>query len=97
MCKKSYIFFNFKIVLLFCLPLTVNNLTIQSMKSIGTILLILGAIGTIVFGIQAIQDSESFSFLGMDIAVSTANWTPVIISVILLVVGLVLTMKGKKA
>jgi uncharacterized membrane protein YidH (DUF202 family) len=67
------------------------------MKSIGTILLILGAIGTIVFGIQAIQDSESFSFLGMDIAVSTANWTPVIISVILLVVGLVLTMKGKKA
>jgi len=67
------------------------------MKSLGTILLILGAIGTIVFGIQAIQDSESFSFLGMDIAVSTANWTPVIISVILLVVGLVLTMRGKKA
>jgi len=67
------------------------------MKSLGTILLILGAIGTIVFGIQAIQDSESFSFLGMDIAVSTANWTPVIISVILLVVGLVLTARGKKA
>jgi uncharacterized membrane protein YidH (DUF202 family) len=66
------------------------------MKSIGTILLILGAIGTIVFGIQAIQDSESFSFLGMDIAVSTANWTPVIISVILLVVGLVLTFRGKR-
>jgi uncharacterized membrane protein YidH (DUF202 family) len=67
------------------------------MKSLGTILLILGAIGTIVFGIQAIQDSESFSFLGMDIAVSTANWTPVIISVILLVVGLVMTFRGKKA
>jgi len=67
------------------------------MKTIGPILLILGALGTIVFGIQAIQDSESFSFLGMDIAVSTANWTPVIISVILLVVGLVLTMRGKKA
>jgi uncharacterized membrane protein YidH (DUF202 family) len=67
------------------------------MKSLGTILLILGAIGTIVFGIQAIQDSESFSFLGMDIAVSTANWTPVIISVILLVVGVVLTARGKKA
>jgi uncharacterized membrane protein YidH (DUF202 family) len=67
------------------------------MKTIGPILLILGALGTIIFGIQAIQDSESFSFLGMDIAVSTANWTPVIISVILLVVGLVLTMRGKKA
>lgn len=67
------------------------------MKPIGAILLILGALGTIIFGIQAIQDSESFSFLGIDIAVSTANWTPVIISVILLIVGLVLTMRGKKA
>lgn len=67
------------------------------MKTLGIILLLLGAIGTIIFGLQAMQDSESFSFLGMDIAVSTANWTPVIISAILLVVGLVLTMRGKKA
>lgn len=66
------------------------------MKTVGIVLLILGAIGTVVFGIQAMQDSESFSFLGMDIAVSTANWTPVIISVILLVVGLVMTSRGKK-
>jgi len=66
------------------------------MKTIGTILLLLGAIGTIIFGIQAIQDSDSFSFLGMDIAVSTANWTPVIISAVILFVGLVMTMRGKK-
>jgi uncharacterized membrane protein YidH (DUF202 family) len=66
------------------------------MKTVGIVLLILGAIGTMVFGIQAMQDSESFSFLGIDIAVSTANWTPVIISVILLVVGLVMTYRGKK-
>ncbi|NCT17500.1 MAG: hypothetical protein COZ75_02210 [Flavobacteriaceae bacterium CG_4_8_14_3_um_filter_34_10] len=66
------------------------------MKTIGTILLLLGAIGTIIFGIQAIQDSDSFSFLGMDIAVSTANWTPVIISAVILIVGLVMTMRGKK-
>jgi hypothetical protein len=66
------------------------------MKTAGIILLILGAVGTVVFGIQAMQDSESFSLLGMDIAVSTANWTPVIISVILLVIGLVLTSRGKK-
>ncbi len=67
------------------------------MKTLGIILLLLGAIGTIIFGLQAMQDSESFSFLGMDIAVSTANWTPVIISAIILVVGLVMTMRGKKA
>lgn len=66
------------------------------MKTIGIILLILGAIGTIVFGIQAMQESESFSLLGMDIAVSSANWTPVIISVILLVAGIVMTTQGKK-
>jgi hypothetical protein len=65
------------------------------MKTAGIILLIIGAIGTIVFGLQAMQDSESFSFLGMDIAVSTANWTPVIISGALLVIGLVLTSRGK--
>ncbi|SHN30589.1 hypothetical protein SAMN04488057_11856 [Cyclobacterium lianum] len=66
------------------------------MKTAGIILLILGVIGTIVFGLQAMQDSESFSLLGLDIAVSSANWTPVIISVILLVIGLVLSSRGKK-
>lgn len=66
------------------------------MKNAGIILLILGAAGTIIFGIQAMQDSESLSLLGMDIAVSTANWTPVIISVVLLIIGLVLTFRGKK-
>lgn len=67
------------------------------MKLIGTILTIIGALGTIIFGIQAAQDSESFSFLGMDVAVSSANWTPVIISAVVLVVGLVLTFRAKKA
>ena len=65
------------------------------MKIAGIILLVLGFVGTLVFGIQAIGDSESFSFLGMDIAVSTANWTPVIISAILLVIGLVLVLSEK--
>ncbi|MGF1638647.1 MAG: hypothetical protein ACFCUU_16330 [Cyclobacteriaceae bacterium] len=66
------------------------------MKIVGIILLIAGIIGTITFGIQAMQDSESFSLLGMDIAVSTANWTPVIVSAILLIVGLVITLRGNK-
>jgi hypothetical protein len=66
------------------------------MKTAGIILLTLGAIGTLVFGIQAMQDSKSFSLLGVDVAVSTANWTPVIISVILLVVGLIFTFRGRK-
>ena len=66
------------------------------MKTAGIILLIIGAIGTIIFGIQAMQDSKSFNFLGLDVAVSSANWTPVIVSVILLVVGIVMTTAAKK-
>jgi hypothetical protein len=61
------------------------------MKAIGIILAILGVIGTVIFGFQAIQDSESFKLFGMDIAVSTANWTPVIISVAMLVIGVIMS------
>jgi len=57
------------------------------MKIIGIILLVLGIIGCIIFGIQAMNDSESFSIFGADIAVSTANWTPLIISAIVLIAG----------
>lgn len=65
------------------------------MKTIGIILSILGGIGLIVFGLQAMEDSESFSLLGMDIAVSTANWTPVIVSGVVLVLGLIMSARKK--
>lgn len=63
------------------------------MKLLGTILLIAGVLGTIVFGIRALEDSESFNLLGVDVAVSSANWTPVVISVVVLIVGLLLRRK----
>ena len=66
------------------------------MKTIGIILLVIGLIATVVFGIQAFQDSETFSFLGLDIGVSKADWTPVIVSGFVLLVGLVMTFRGKK-
>jgi len=58
------------------------------MKIVGIILLVLGIIGCIIFGIQAINDSESFSLFGADIAVSKANWTPLIISAVALIAGI---------
>jgi len=67
------------------------------MRTVGIILLILGIVGTLVFGVQAIQDSETFSFLGMDIGVSSANWTPVIVSAVIFVVGIVLMISNKRA
>lgn len=66
------------------------------MKTVGIVLLILGIVGTSVFGIQAFQDTETFSFLGLDIGVSAANWSPVIISVVILVVGVVLLILSKR-
>ena len=66
------------------------------MKIISAVLIILGIIGVIVFGIQAINQSESFSLLGMDIAVSKADWTPLISSAVVLVVGVILRLIGKK-
>lgn len=67
------------------------------MKTAGIILLVLGLIGVVVFGIQAINDSESLNLLGVDIAVSSANWAPLIISGIVLVVGIFMTSKRKTA
>lgn len=64
-------------------------------KTVGIVLLIIGLVGTIVFGIQAINDSDSFNLLGIDIAVSSANWTPLIVSGIILVIGIV--MAGSKS
>lgn len=66
------------------------------MKTTGKVLLIIGIIATILFGIQVANDSETFNFLGIDIAVSKANWTPLIVSGIVLVIGFILTVSGRK-
>ena len=66
------------------------------MRKIGLVIFFVGLAGLIFFGYQAMQDSESFSFLGLDVAVSSANWTPVILSGIVAIVGIVLALTGKK-
>ncbi|MFP4048116.1 MAG: hypothetical protein ACLFT4_10220 [Bacteroidales bacterium] len=66
------------------------------MRIVGIVLLVLGLVGLIIFGIQAINDSESFSVLGAEIAVSKANWTPVIFSGVVAVIGIFLTVSSKK-
>ncbi len=60
-------------------------------KTIGGILSIGGLIGVIFYAYQYMQDSESFSVLGADVAVSTGDWVPILISALVLVVGVLLT------
>ncbi|MBW6533990.1 MAG: transglycosylase [Mariniphaga sp.] len=66
------------------------------MRKIGLLIVLVGLVGLIFFGYQAMQDSESFSVLGIDVAVSSANWTPVIISGVVFVAGLILAAVGNK-
>jgi len=66
------------------------------MRKTGFAVLIIGLIGLIYFGYEALQASESFSFLGVNVAVSEADWRPVIFSGVVLVVGVIFVVVGKK-
>lgn len=59
-------------------------------KTIGIVLTLVGLVGTTITGMQTLQDSDSFSVLGMDVVVSKADYTPLIISVIVLIIGIIL-------
>ena len=65
------------------------------MKVVSKVLISLGIVGVIYFGIKAINQSESFELLGMDVAVSKADWTPLIASGLVLIVGIVLGLVRK--
>ena len=67
------------------------------MKAAGIVLFVLGIIGTVLFAIRVAQQSETFSVFGMEVGVSSANWTPLVISALVLIVGLILMIAGKKA
>ena len=60
------------------------------MKVFGYVLLILGIIALVVTGINYINETESFSLLGLDVVVSKGNVLPMIISLLVAVIGLFL-------
>ncbi|MGC9352538.1 MAG: transglycosylase [Mariniphaga sp.] len=66
------------------------------MRKVGLLIVLVGLVGLIYFGYKAMQASESFNVLGVDVAVSSADWTPVIFSGVVFVVGFVLALVGKK-
>lgn len=59
-------------------------------QTLGGILSVAGLIGILFFGYQYMADTESFQLFGADIAVSTGDVVPIVISAIVLVVGLVI-------
>lgn len=66
------------------------------MKTIfGAILLVSGLITFLITSIHAIERTKTFSFLGLDIVVSNGNFTPVIISLVVIIMGIVLLASAK--
>ncbi|MAO64129.1 MAG: hypothetical protein CL666_03950 [Balneola sp.] len=59
-------------------------------QTLGSILSIGGLIGVIYFGYMYLDDSESFEFLGADVAISTGDYVPILISLIVLAAGVLL-------
>jgi hypothetical protein len=66
------------------------------MKAVfGAILSIIGTVTLIITGVNAVQQTDSFSFLGREIVVSQGNFAPVIISFFILFMGVLLLVSSK--
>lgn len=60
-------------------------------KILGNILGAGGLIGILYFGYQYIQDSDTFEVFGADVAVSTGDYVPILISAIVMLVGIAMS------
>lgn len=67
------------------------------MKYIGYLFTIGGVVGVIYTAINYINESDTFSFLGIDVAVSKGDPMPVIISAIILIAGLLIVRASKNS
>lgn len=59
-------------------------------KKIGAILSIGGLIALVYTGINYLNNSESFGFLGADVVISKGDPVPVIISALVMIIGIFL-------
>jgi hypothetical protein len=73
-----------------------NKTTMIMKKAIGGILTAGGLIGIIFYGYQYFENSESFEAFGADVAISTGDYTPIIISAVVLVAGIVISKMNIK-
>ena len=60
------------------------------MKIAGIILIILGAIGLIISGINYANQTDKFNLLGINITISQGSIVPIIVTGIVLILGIIL-------
>lgn len=65
------------------------------MKIIGYLLAIGGFLAFVYTGINYLNNSESFSAFGLDIAVSSGNPMPVILSIVAAIAGMIILKSTK--
>jgi hypothetical protein len=66
------------------------------MKYLGYLFSVGGLVALVVTGINYINNSESFSAFGLDIAVSQGDPVPMIISAIVMVAGVLIVKASEK-
>lgn len=66
------------------------------MKYAGYLLSIGGLIALIITGVNYLNESESFSLLGLDVAVSKGDPVPMLISAIVLIAGVLVIRASKE-
>lgn len=66
------------------------------MKYVGWLFSVGGFIALLITGVNYINESESFSMLGVDVAVSKGDPMPMIISAIVLVAGILIIRASKE-
>lgn len=60
-------------------------------KRLGYLLTVGGLAGVIYFTYEYLQDSETFSVFGADVAISTGDWIPIALSGLLMLAGIVMS------
>lgn len=66
------------------------------MKSlIGIVLLVGGLVASLIYGLDAYQNTESVKILGSKLTLSQADWTPLLISLVITVLGIILIASSR--
>ena len=65
-------------------------------RTLGILLFIVGLIASAITGWQAYQSTESVKLLGKQITISEADWTPLVISAAVAIIGLILASTASK-
>ncbi len=59
-------------------------------RLIGIVFFVAGLVGSLIFGLDAYQKTESVKLFGNTITLSQADWTPFIICMVITIAGVIL-------